>query len=89
MRTPNGQKETIFIEDLLAAGHDGAKYGAWMIPIGDGLQFGSGFDKLNPNSKISALFNMSTDTHMFDARSILMQLSKKFDVAFVPSKIIN
>ena len=89
MGTPNGQKVTIFFEELLAAEHDGAKYDAWMIPIGDGSQFGSGFDELSSNSKIPTMLNTLADTRMFEAESILMQLSKKFDDAFVPSGIIN
>ncbi|PZP38616.1 MAG: glutathione-dependent disulfide-bond oxidoreductase, partial [Azospirillum brasilense] len=55
LATPNGQKVTILLEELLAAGHAGAEYDAWLIRIGDGDQFGSGFVKVNPNSKIPAL----------------------------------
>ncbi len=57
--TPNGQKVTIMLEELLALGHSGAEYDAWLIKIGDGDQFGSGFVEVNPNSKIPALMDRS------------------------------
>jgi GST-like protein len=57
--TPNGQKVTIMLEELLAAGHAGAEYDAWLIKIGEGAQFGSGFVGINPNSKIPALLDRS------------------------------
>src|ERR1700744_2662843 len=59
LATPNGQKVTIMLEELLAAGHTGAEYDAWLIRIGEGDQFGSGFVGVNPNSKIPALMDYS------------------------------
>jgi hypothetical protein len=59
LATPNGQKVTIMLEELLALGHSGAEYDAWLIKIGDGEQFGSGFEAVNPNSKIPALVDRS------------------------------
>ena len=61
LATPNGQKVTILLEELLALGHSGAEYDAWLIKIGDGDQFGSGFVAVNPNSKIPALMDHSGD----------------------------
>ena len=83
--TPNGQKVTILFEELLAAGHD-ADYDAWMISIGKGDQFGSGFVEVNPNSKIPALTDHSGDTpvHVFESGSILFHLAEKFG-AFFPT----
>ncbi|MFZ9708075.1 MAG: glutathione-dependent disulfide-bond oxidoreductase [Steroidobacteraceae bacterium] len=84
--TPNGQKVTILLEELLALGHSAAEYDAWFIDIGAGEQFGSGFVALNPNSKIPALLDMSTDppTRVFESGAILVYLAEKFD-AFLPS----
>ncbi|WP_439119250.1 glutathione-dependent disulfide-bond oxidoreductase [Marivita sp.] len=81
LATPNGQKVTIMLEELLAAGHTGAEYDAWLIKIGDGDQFGSGFVNINPNSKIPALMDRSGDTpvRVFESAAILMHLAKKFD----------
>ncbi len=85
LATPNGQKVGIMLEELLAAGHTGAEYNAWMIKIGDGDQFGSGFVKANPNSKIPALIDHSTTepTRVFESGSILLYLAEKFG-AFLP-----
>ncbi|WP_448663190.1 glutathione-dependent disulfide-bond oxidoreductase [Sphingomonas sp. CJ20] len=78
--TPNGVKVTILLEELLAAGHAGAEYDAWKINIGEGDQFGSGFVEINPNSKIPALADHSTDpaTHVFESGAILIYLAEKF-----------
>jgi len=86
LATPNGVKVTIMLEELLAAGHNGAEYDAWLIKIGDGDQFGSGFVKANPNSKIPALIDQSTPepTRVFESGAILLYLAEKFD-AFLPS----
>jgi GSH-dependent disulfide-bond oxidoreductase len=84
--TPNGQKVTIMLEELLAAGHTGAEYDAWYIDIGEGDQFGSGFVELNPNSKIPALLdrsNPASPRRVFESGSILLYLAEKFD-AFLP-----
>ncbi|KRB86509.1 S-transferase [Sphingomonas sp. Root710] len=87
MGTPNGAKVTILLEELLAAGHAGAEYDAWLIRIGEGDQFGSGFVAINPNSKIPALVDRSTDppTHLFESGSILFYLAEKFG-AFLPTE---
>lgn len=84
MGTPNGQKVTILFEELLALGH-GAEYDAWLIDIGKGDQFGSGFVGVNPNSKIPALMDYSGDTavRLFESGAILMHLAEKFG-AFLP-----
>ncbi len=81
MGTPNGIKVTVMFEELLAAGHTGAEYDAWMIKIGDGNQFGSDFVDINPNSKIPALLDRSGDTpvRVFESAAILMHLAEKFD----------
>ena len=86
MGTPNGQKVTIMLEELLAAGHQGAEYDAWMVRIGDGEQFGSGFVSANPNSKIPALMDhsISPPQRVFESGSILVYLAEKFG-AFLPS----
>ncbi len=86
LATPNGVKVTVMLEELLAAGHKGAEYDAWVINIGDGDQFGSGFVGINPNSKIPALLDRSTDpaTRVFESGAILMYLAEKFG-AFLPS----
>jgi len=84
--TPNGVKVTIMFEELLAAGHKGAEYDAWLINIGKGDQFGSGFVELNPNSKIPALADHTTTpvTRVFESASILLHLAEKFGSAFLP-----
>ncbi|MGE0418192.1 MAG: glutathione-dependent disulfide-bond oxidoreductase [Acetobacteraceae bacterium] len=83
--TPNGQKVTIMLEELLALGHSGAEYDAWLIKIGDGDQFGSGFVDVNPNSKIPALVDRSgpKPIRVFESGSILLHLAEKFG-AFLP-----
>lgn len=85
MGTPNGVKVTVMLEELLAAGHKGAEYDAWMIQIGEGDQFGSGFVEVNPNSKIPALLDTTTDpeTRVFESGAILLYLAEKFG-AFIP-----
>jgi GST-like protein len=88
LATPNGQKVTILLEELLEAGHAGADYDAWLIKIGDGDQFGSGFVDVNPNSKIPALMDHSTPepTRVFESGSILVYLAEKFG-AFLPKDL--
>jgi GST-like protein len=83
--TPNGQKVTILLEELLALGHKGAEYDAWLIRIGTGEQFGSGFVAINPNSKIPALVDRSgpKPIRVFESGAILMHLAEKFG-AFLP-----
>jgi GST-like protein len=83
--TPNGQKVTIMLEELLALGHQGAEYDAWLIRIGDGQQFGSGFVDVNPNSKIPALLDRSgaKPIRVFESGAILVYLAEKFG-AFLP-----
>jgi len=83
--TPNGQKVTVMLEELLALGHTGAEYDAWLIKIGEGDQFGSGFVAINPNSKIPALLDRSgpKPIRVFESGAILMHLAEKFD-AFLP-----
>ena len=83
--TPNGQKVTILLEELLALGHSGAEYDAWLIRIGDGDQFGSGFVEVNPNSKIPALLDRSSPDpiRVFESGAILLYLAEKFG-AFLP-----
>ena len=85
--TPNGQKVTILLEELLAEGHTGAEYDAWLIRIGDGDQFGSGFVGVNPNSKIPALLDRSepNPVRVFESGSILVYLAEKFG-AFLPTE---
>ena len=85
LATPNGVKVTILLEELLALGHAGAEYDAWLINIGEGDQFGSGFVDVNPNSKIPALLDRSTDkpTRVFESGAILLYLAEKFG-AFLP-----
>ena len=84
--TPNGVKVTVLLEELLELGHSGAEYDAWLINIGDGDQFGSGFVEINPNSKIPALMDHSTSppTRVFESGAILLYLAEKFG-AFLPS----
>jgi GST-like protein len=83
--TPNGQKVTILLEELLALGHSGAEYDAWLIRIGEGDQFGSGFVEVNPNSKIPALLDCSgpDPIRVFESGAILLYLAEKFR-AFLP-----
>ncbi len=83
--TPNGVKVTIMLEELLAAGHKGAEYDAWLIEIGKGDQFSSGFVAVNPNSKIPALMDRSCDPprRVFESGAILLYLAEKFG-AFLP-----
>ena len=90
MGTPNGVKVTIMLEELLALGHAGAEYDAWLIKISEGDQFGSDFVKINPNSKIPALLDRSTSPpiRVFESGSILVYLAEKFD-AFLPKEIAN
>lgn len=85
--TPNGQKVTIMLEELLAAGHEGAEYDAWIINIGEGEQFSSGFVSVNPNSKIPALLDCSGEKpiRVFESGSILFYLAEKFG-AFLPTE---
>jgi GSH-dependent disulfide-bond oxidoreductase len=85
LATPNGVKVTIMLEELLAAGHSGAEYDAWLIKIGEGDQFGSGFVGVNPNSKIPALIDYSEKTplRVFESGAILLYLADKFG-AFMP-----
>ncbi|MGQ2907001.1 MAG: glutathione-dependent disulfide-bond oxidoreductase [Aliihoeflea sp.] len=86
LATPNGVKVTIMLEELLAAGHKGAEYDAWLIKINDGDQFGSGFVAVNPNSKIPALMDRSGDKpiRIFESGAILTHLAEKFG-AFLPT----
>ena len=86
LATPNGQKVTILLEELLALGSGGAEYDAWLIRIGDGDQFGSGFVAVNPNSKIPALLDRSSPTpvRVFESGAILLYLAEKF-AAFLPT----
>jgi GST-like protein len=85
--TPNGVKVTIMLEELLAQGHTGAEYDAWLINIGDGSQFSSGFVEANPNSKIPALMDHSVNPpqRVFESGSILLYLAEKFG-AFLPQE---
>lgn len=85
LATPNGVKVTVLLEELLAAGHTEAEYDAWLINIGEGDQFGSGFVEINPNSKIPALMDHSVTPprRMFESASIMLQLADKFG-AFIP-----
>jgi GST-like protein len=85
--TPNGVKVTVMLEELLALGHRGAEYDAWLIKIGDGDQFGSGFVAINPNSKIPALVDRSgpKPIRVFETGAILMHLAEKFG-AFLPTE---
>ncbi|MCR9185123.1 MAG: glutathione-dependent disulfide-bond oxidoreductase [Halieaceae bacterium] len=80
LATPNGVKVTVLLEELLALGHQGAEYDAWLINILEGDQFGSGFVEVNPNSKIPALLDCSTDpaTRVFESGAILLYLAEKF-----------
>lgn len=89
--TPNGVKVTIMLEELLAAGHSGAEYDAWLIDIGKGDQFGSGFVEVNPNSKIPAMMDHrpkggGAPVRIFESGSILTYLAEKFG-AFLPKDV--
>ena len=88
--TPNGVKVTILLEELLALGHAGAEYDAWLIKIQEGDQFGSGFVGVNPNSKIPALLDRSgpEPIRVFESGSILLYLAEKFG-AFLPKDIAS
>jgi len=88
MGTPNGVKVTVMFEELLAADHADAEYDAWLISIGKGDQFGSGFVDINPNSKIPALVDYSGDAplRVFESGSILVHLAEKFG-AFLPTDL--
>ncbi len=85
--TPNGVKVTVMLEELLAAGHEGAEYDAWLIKIGDGDQFSSGFVDANPNSKIPALVDHSgaAPIRVFESGAILIHLAEKFG-EFLPTE---
>jgi GST-like protein len=87
LATPNGVKVTVMFEELLAAGHKGAEYDAWLISIGKGEQFGSGFVAVNPNSKIPALMDRSgpAPIRIFESGAILVHLAEKFG-AFLPTE---
>ena len=86
LATPNGVKVTVMLEELLALGHHGAEYDAWLIRINNGDQFGSGFVGVNPNSKIPALLDRSgpEPIRIFESGAILMHLAEKFG-AFLPT----
>lgn len=88
MGTPNGVKVTVMFEELLALGHEGAEYDAWLIRIGEGDQFGSGFVEINPNSKIPAMVDHGTETplRVFESGSILLYLAEKFG-EFLPADL--
>lgn len=87
LATPNGVKVTILLEELLALGHTGAEYDAWLIKIGEGDQFGSGFVEVNPNSKIPALMDRSgaEPIRIFESGAIMVYLAEKFG-AFLPTE---
>lgn len=86
LATPNGVKVTVMLEELLALGHSGAEYDAWLIPISEGAQFSSGFVAINPNSKIPALLDCSAaaPVRVFESAAILLHLAEKFGV-FLPT----
>ena len=86
LATPNGVKVTVMFEELLEAGHSGAEYDAWLIDIGEGDQFSSGFVAINPNSKIPALLDRSggAPRRLFESGAILLHLAEKFG-AFLPT----
>jgi GST-like protein len=87
LATPNGVKVTVMLEELLALGHAGAEYDAWLIRINEGDQFGSGFVAANPNSKIPALVDRSgpAPIRVFESGAILIHLAEKFGNAFLPT----
>ena len=86
LATPNGVKVPVMLEELLALGHAGAQYDAWLIPINEGAQFSSGFVAVNPNSKIPALMDRSgpQPVRVFESGAILQYLAEKFGGAFLP-----
>lgn len=88
LATPNGVKVGVMLEELLALGHAGAEYDAWLIRINEGDQFGSGFVAVNPNSKIPALMDRSgpTPIRVFESGAILLYLAEKFGNAFLPTE---
>ncbi len=86
LATPNGVKVTIMLEELLELGIEAAEYDAYLINIGEGDQFGSGFVALNPNSKIPALLDTTTDQRVFESGSILLYLAEKFG-QFLPNEL--
>jgi GST-like protein len=88
LATPNGVKVTVLLEELLALGHEGAEYDAWLIRIGEGDQFSSGFVEINPNSKIPAMLDRSGETpiRIFESGAILLHLAEKFG-AFLPGNV--
>ena len=88
LATPNGVKVTVMLEELLALGHHGAEYDAWLIPINEGAQFSSGFVGVNPNSKIPALWDCSGPelVRVFESGAILLYLAEKFG-AFLPTDL--
>ncbi len=88
LATPNGVKITVMLEELLAAGHEGAEYDAWLINIGEGDQFGSGYVDINPNSKIPVMVDRSVEPkqRVFESASILVYLAEKFD-EFLPTDL--
>jgi GST-like protein len=90
LATPNGQKVTIMLEELLALGHKGAEYDAWLIRINEGQQFGSDFVAINPNSKIPALMDRSgpKPIRLFESGAILLYLAEKFG-AFLPTEAVE
>ena len=90
LATPNGVKVTIMLEELLALGHSGAEYDAWLCRIRDGEQFSSGFVEINPNSKIPALLDRSVQggQRVFESGAILLYLAEKFG-AFIPEDPIE
>ncbi|WP_438768319.1 glutathione-dependent disulfide-bond oxidoreductase [Kushneria sp. TE3] len=89
LATPNGVKASIMLEELLALGHEGAEYDAWLVDIGEGQQFSSGFVEINPNSKIPALADHTTEppTRVFESGSILLYLAEKFS-ALLPGELV-
>ncbi len=89
LATPNGVKVTVLFEELLAAGHADAEYDAWLIKIGDGDQFGSGFVEVNPNSKIPALMDRSgpEPIRVFESAAIMLHLAEKFDAFLGPKEV--
>lgn len=88
LATPNGVKVTVMLEELLALGHAGAEYDAWLVRINEGEQFGSGFVGANPNSKIPALMDHSgpEPIRVFESGAILLYLAEKFGNAFLPTE---
>ncbi|EMP56544.1 glutathione S-transferase [Marinobacter santoriniensis NKSG1] len=90
LATPNGVKATVMLEELLEKGHKGAEYDAWLVRITEGDQFGSGFVKVNPNSKIPAMMDHSVDpaVRIFESGSILLYLAEKFG-EFLPQDLVG